>query len=231
MAETKQTTTAKKTTTKRTPKKTTETAQPKTQPEATANPLLDLLSGLTPDQLANLVALAQNQAQPVQENIAAEPEKPKKITMSYLNRIRDREVEVRNVVNGRVTFHSQKTGMTYVWTHRDEIEVMTVGEILTMFSKNRKFLTAPWLVVEDAEVNQGLGLEEAIESIEIFDHLDDFLDLPFYQIKEKVNTFNVRQRQQLADHISVKIKEKELRDIVLIQNLQEVLGTEFLTIK
>lgn len=230
MAETKQTTTAKKTTAKRTPKKPVEVTQP-TKPETVANPLLDLLSGLTPEQLTNLVALAQGQPSTHQEAPDLETPKPQKITMSYLNRVRDREVEVRNVVNGRVTFHSPKTGMSYIWTHKDEIEVMTIGEILTMFSKNRKFLMAPWLVVEDEEVNQGLGLEQVIENVEVFDNLDDFLEQPFFKVKEKISTFDIRQRQQLADHISVKIKEKELRDIVLIQNLQQVLGTEFLTIK
>ena len=230
MAETKQTTTAKKTPAKRSTTK--KNTSPTPVVEEAKNPLLDLLSDLSPEQLAQLVTLAQ-QGQPAtqtERTVIAEP-KPQKITMSYLNRIRDREVEVRNVVNGRVTFHSQKTGMTYVWTHKDEIEVMTIGEILTMHSKNRKFLMTPWLVVEDEEVNQGLGLEQAIEDVEIFDHLDDFLEQPFYKIKEKITTFDLRKRQQLADHISVKIKEKELRDIVLIQNLQEVLGTEFLSIK
>ena len=227
MAEAKQTTTAKKTTAKKPTKKATET--PKPQPEPT-NPLLDLLSGLTPDQLANLVALAQGQ-QPVEAVNEVVEEKPKKITMSYLNRIRDREVEVRNVVNGRVTFHSQKTGITYIWTYKAQIELMSVGEILTMYSKNRKFLTAPWLVVDDSEVNEGLGLHEVLETVDIFDDLDSFLELPFYKVKEYINSFSIPQRQQLADHISVKIKDQELRDIVLIQNLQEALGTEFLTIK
>lgn len=226
MAETKQTTTAKKTTAKKPAKKPVDA--PKSQPAT--NPLLDLLSGLTPDQLANLVALAQGQ-QPAEATEETPKEKPQKITMTYLNRIRDREVEVRNVVNGRVTFHSQKTGITYIWTYKDQVEVMSVGEILTMYSKNRKFLTDPWLVVDDAEVNEGLGLHEVLTTVDIFDDLDSFLELPFYQIKERINSFSLPQRQQLADHISVKIKDQELRDIVLIQNLQQALGTEFLTIK
>lgn len=233
MAETNQTTTAKKTTTKRTttkktPKPAAETA---TSEVVAQNPLLDLLNGLTPEQLANLVALAQQpKGEPVTETVA-EPTKPKKITKSYLNSIRDREVEVRNVVNGRVTYHSQKTGVTYVWTQKGDIEVMTIAEILTMHGKSQKFLMTPWLVVEDEEVVQGLGLQYAMESADLLESLDEFLDEPYHVLKNRVDRLTLDQKNQLADQISLKIQNSELRDIVLIRNLQTLLNKEFLEIK
>lgn len=226
MAEEKQTT-AKKTTKRSSAKKTT----PETvQPAPASNPVLELLSGLTPEQLAQLVALAQ-QPTAVEEKSAVAEAKPKRITKSYLNSIRDREVEVRNIVNGRVTYQSQKTGITYLWTQKGEIEVMTIGEILTMHGKSHKFLMTPWLVVEDEEVVEGLGLKYAVESSDLLESLDDFLDEPLHVLKARVERLTLDQKNQLADQISLKIQNSELRDIVLIRELQTLLDKEFLEIK
>lgn len=231
MTETKKTTAPKKTTgtRKATSKKTVEPAS-----QSENNPLLDLLSGLSPDQLANLVALAQQpQTEVVARGGVDEPSKPKRITKSYLTSagVRDREVDVRSVCNGRVTYRSQKSGVTYVWTQKDDVESMTVGEIVGMAGRSPKFLQTPWLIVEDEEVNEGLGLNVALEIADLFDNLNEVLELPYYQLKQRVESLSAEQKSQLADQISLKIQNSELRDIVLIRNLQELLGTEFLEIK
>ena len=218
MAETTKKTTSKKTT----PKKVAETAP-------ATNPLLEALAGLNPEQLAHLVALAQGQApQPVQTSL--EP-KPARITKSYLNSIRDREVEVRNIVNGSVTFHSPKTQIKYVWTQKGDIELMTIAEVLAMHGKSKKFLGTPWLIVEDEEVNEGLGLNRAIDSVDLLENLEDYLDEPFYSLKQRIEALDEEQKAQLADQVSLKIQNSELRDIVLIRNLQDLLNKEFLEIK
>ena len=80
-------------------------------------------------------------------------------------------------------------------------------------------------------MNEGLGLNVALEIADLFDNLNEVLELPYYQLKQRVESLSAEQKSQLADQISLKIQNSELRDIVLIRNLQELLGTEFLEIK
>ena len=63
------------------------------------------LSALSPEMLAQLVALVQNQntpATPACEPAQEAPVKPKRLSKAYLNTIRDQEVEVRNLTRRRV---------------------------------------------------------------------------------------------------------------------------------
>lgn len=220
-------TTKKTTTTRRTTKKT--TAQPEVKKEAVATN--DLMAQMTPELMAQFMqfmAAQQGQA----GSIPATPvEKPEKITKAYLNTIRDEEVEVRNVSNAIVTFNSRKTGMTYRWVSKGDVEVMTIGEVIGMHAQSNKFLSTPWLVVEDSRVVEGLGLSLTPQTVDLLDNLDELLDKPIYMIREAIEPLPMAYKDHLADQVSSKIHNKELRDIVLIKELETMLNKEFLSIK
>lgn len=220
-------TTKKTTTTRRTTKKT--TAQPEVKKEAVATN--DLMAQMTPELMAQFMqfmAAQQGQAGVVP---ATSVEKPEKITKAYLNTIRDEEVEVRNVSNAIVTFNSRKTGMTYRWVSKGDVEVMTIGEVIGMHAQSNKFLSTPWLVVEDSRVVEGLGLSLTPQTVDLLDNLDELLDKPIYMIREAIEPLPMAYKDHLADQVSSKIHNKELRDIVLIKELETMLNKEFLSIK
>lgn len=220
-------TTKKTTTTRRTTKKT--TAQPEVKKEAVATN--DLMAQMTPELMAQFMqfmAAQQGQAGAVP---ATPVEKPEKITKAYLNTIRDEEVEVRNVSNAIVTFNSRKTGMTYRWVSKGDVEVMTIGEVIGMHAQSNKFLSTPWLVVEDSRVVEGLGLSLTPQTVDLLDNLDELLDKPIYMIREAIEPLPMAYKDHLADQVSSKIHNKELRDIVLIKELETMLNKEFLSIK
>lgn len=228
--------TAKKTTTKRTAGKTsaktktttkTKAKTEITKAEPVMSPMEQLLAQMTPEMMTQLVQMISVQNQP--QTIEPMPKtKPQRVTKAYLNSIRDEEVEVRSVCNGAVVFKSQKTGMTYKWTGKDEVEVMTVGEVMAMNNASNKFLTTPWLVVDHEELNMGLGLQQVNASMELVEDLDEFLTQPIQVIKETVETLPKGYRSILAEQIATKVSNNEIRDYILIRELEKILNKEFI---
>lgn len=154
-------------------------------------------------------------------------EKPKKITKSYLRKIKDKEIVVKSVA-GVVSFKSPKTNILYKWTEIGDEEVLTVDEILTMDSTSRRFLNTPWLVIDDKEVIEGLGLSNLYETIEKVEDVDNLLSLEIDEIEEVINKAPYEYKKTLAGVIFEKVNNKELRDMVVIKELERILGTTLL---
>lgn len=219
---------SKTATTKKTTKKT--TSKPKVVKEPVTNQdsqteLLATLSSLNPEVLAQLVTLAQGQ---VVSEKTEKPSTPKRLSKSYLNSIRDEEVEVRNLTEGLVVYTSQKSGATYKWMGRDEIEIMTVGEVMAMHSQSEKFLKTPWLIVENEDVMVSLGLSTVHQQVVDFDDLDEVLGLPIHEMKAKLGLLSPTYAAQIAEVVGAKILNGEIRDIYLIRALEEHFGRKFL---
>ena len=154
-------------------------------------------------------------------------EKPKKITKSYLRKIKDKEIVVRSVA-GVVSFKSPKTNILYKWTEIGDEEVLTVDEILTMDSTSRRFLNTPWLVIDDKEVIEGLGLSNLYKTIEKVEDVDNLLLLEIDEIEEIINKAPYEYKKTLSGVIFEKVNNKELRDMVVIKELERILGTTLL---
>lgn len=229
-------TTELKQTPKKQTKKPTRTTKPKAEnlKQETVNSSVDImnaLSNLTPEALAQLVSLVQNSNHLETQNVAQttrEVEKPKRPTKAYLNTIRDKEVSVRNVTNGMVVFTSQKTGVTYKWMAKDDIELMTIAEVLTMHSQSAKFLTSPWVLVDDEDVMVALGLKDIQVQINALEDLDYLLEQPIDVIKNTLIPLPTTYKAQICDEIGAKILNQELRDIYVIRALEELFNKQFL---
>lgn len=220
----------KATTRKSSTAKTTNKPKP-TKVEEKPNDALAALSALSPEMLAQLVALVQNQntpATPACEPIPEAPAKPKRLSKAYLNTIRDQEVEVRNLTSGMVVYTSQKTGATYKWLGKDEVEIMTIGEVMAMHSQSEKFLKMPWLVVDNEDVMVSLGLSDIHRQIEEFEDLDTVLELPIHKIKAKLTELSPSYLSQISEVVGAKILNGELRDIYIIRELEDFFGRKFL---
>lgn len=230
-------TTELKPTPKKQTKKTTRSTKPKsaiekTETTSTNVDVMNALSSLDPESLAKLIALVQNptvlETGQVQKTEPITPEKPKRLNKAYLNSIRDREVTVRNVTNGMVVYHSQKTGITYKWMAREDVETMTIGEVLAMHSQSNKFLTAPWLVVDDEDTMVALGLKDLQVQINALEDLDYLLEQPIDVIKNTLMPLPASYKSQICDQIGTKILNHELRDIYVIRALEEFFNKQFL---
>ena len=98
-----------------------------------------------------------------------------------------------------------------------------------METANRKFLHTPWLVVEDDEVNEVLGLKEISETVsELTDNLDEILEeYDIKDIEDLVSRVPEDYKKTFAGVVLEKINNKELRDGVVISELGRMLNIDF----
>lgn len=226
MAEEKKKVATKTTTTK---KKTTTT---KAKVETREQPMITDFSNISPELMQKMFEVfqamqTQNKVEESQPVIKAVEEKPKKITKSYLRTIKDREVVVRSVF-GTVVFKSPKTRIAYKWTEIGDEEVLSVEEILAMDSHSKRFLNTPWLIIEDEEVVEGLGLTNLYNIISKIEHIEELLDMDIYDIEQLISKAPHEYKKTLAGVIFEKVNSGEIRDIVLIKEFERILGTTLL---
>ena len=225
---TKKTTTAKKTNTKAktTTKKKEEVIME--QPQVQAQPSMEQMFQMF-QMFMNQQVQQQPQSKSVEEKKVVNKRNSGKLNKSTLRRERgDEDVLVRSVA-GCVCFKSPKTGVTYNFLEKGDEEWLTVDEVLQMETANRKFLHTPWLVVEDDEVNEVLGLKEISETVsEITDNLDEILEeYDIKDIEDLINKVPEDYKKTFAGVVLEKINNKELRDGVVISELGRMLNVDF----
>ena len=225
---TKKTTTAKKTNTKAktaTKKKEEVIAE---QPQVQAQPSMEQMFQMF-QMFMNQQIQQQPQSKSVEEKKTVNKRTNGKLNKSTLRRERgDEDVLVRSVA-GCVCFKSPKTGVTYNFLEKGDEEWLTVDEVLQMETANRKFLHTPWLVVEDDEVNEVLGLKEMSETVsELTDNLDEILEeYDIKDIEDLVSRVPEDYKKTFAGVVLEKINNKELRDGVVISELGRMLNIDF----
>ena len=226
---TKKTTTAKKTNTKAktTTKKKEEVITE--QPQVQAQPSIEQMFQMFQMFMNQQVQQQQPQSKSVEEKKVVNKRTNGKLNKSTLRRERgDEDVLVRSVA-GCVCFKSPKTGVTYNFLEKGDEEWLTVDEVLQMETANRKFLHTPWLVVEDDEVNEVLGLKEISETVsELTDNLDEILEeYDIKDIEDLVSRVPEDYKKTFAGIVLEKINNKELRDGVVISEIGRMLNIDF----
>ena len=226
---TKKTTTAKKTNTKAktTTKKKEELITE--QPQVQAQPSMEQMFQMFQMFMNQQVQQQQPQSKSVEEKKVVNKRTNGKLNKSTLRRERgDEDVLVRSVA-GCVCFKSPKTGVTYNFLEKGDEEWLTVDEVLQMETANRKFLHTPWLVVEDDEVNEVLGLKEISETVsELTDNLDEILEeYDIKDIEDLVSRVPEDYKKTFAGVVLEKINNKELRDGVVISEIGRMLNIDF----
>lgn len=214
MAETTQTKAPRKTSTR---KKATDIVTPQVD-----------MSNITPEMFAQFqafMAMQQGAVAPVQA-VAMTNERPATLDKRWLKTVKDREVRVTSCY-GRVIYKSKKTGETFKWLETGDDQYFTVQDVLDMDNQSHKFLRTPWLLIDDEEVVEAMGLTQMYSYINRLDDIDAFLASPLDEIEEVCKNLSKGYKCNLARIVNQKVEEKELRDIVVIRKLQELLDKDF----
>lgn len=208
---------------KATPKKTTKkTTTKKAEPKVEKKEEVDYESIIS--QLQEQIKLMQEQMKvKADEPVVAMAEPEEKWTKAKLYTIKDEFVEVRSVYDGGVTYDSPKTKISYFWTNKGDIEVMTIEEVLTMNSTRPKCLSVPWLAVNDSRVIEGLGLGKVVDMIEKIENTDALIEMDLNELEELIKSLNQEQKNNLRDEIAKKIEANEIDSYVVVVTLKRLL--------
>ncbi len=222
----------KKTTKKKTNTKAKTTAKKKEeiveQPQVQEQPNMEQMFQMF-QMFMNQMQQGQPQETTTKTKAKKQGKRASKLNKSTLRRERgDEDVLVRSV-SGCVCFKSPKTGVTYNFLEKGDEEYLTIDEILQMDTASKKYLHTPWLIVEDDEVNEVLGLKEISETVgELADNLDEVLEeYNIKDIEDLVSKIPDDYKKTFAGIVLEKINNNELRDGLVISELGRMLGMDF----
>lgn len=165
----------------------------------------------------------KTQVEVTQENTVAPEEKQEKQVMRKKQIDLDMLVPCRNATDGSLIYKSRKTGLQTVWTNHGDIEYMDVGELLTMKASQPKFLNEPWLIVEDENVVEYLGLKHLYQRLVDTDDLDSFFNKTHTEIAEILDRIPNGTKDAIATRARKLVEEGTLYDNRKIRILEEKL--------
>jgi hypothetical protein len=132
-------------------------------------------------------------------------------------------VSCRNITSGSLIYVSKKTGFEANWDKLDDEEYIEVSELLTMKSSQPRFLQEPWIMVDDDEVVDYLGLREMYDNIILKDELEVFFRLSPTEIEAKLRIAPKGTRTLVAEQARAMVENDKLYDTRVIRTIEKEL--------
>lgn len=151
---------------------------------------------------------------------APEKAKKKKVDLDTL-------VSCRNITDGQLIYISRKTGLQTLWANYGDEEFIDVAELLTMKASQPKFLTEPWLIIDDDDVIEYLGLKHLYSKIFDLDDIDTFFDVSVDEMKTILDKIPNGIKESIITRARKKIEDETLYDTRKIRLLEEKLKVVF----
>lgn len=176
-------------------------------------------------ELQKKLAEAEKLIEEANSNAKANEEKAK-APSKRRNIDRNEMVKVRNISSGSLVYKSQKTGLTTVWEEYGSEEYLEFGEILTMKASQPRFLNKPWILIEDKDVVEYLGLKKIYDNLIPIDELDAFFYLQPSEIAEKLDVVPQGVKDLVASKARKMIEAGQLYDMRIIKILEEKINVD-----
>ncbi|MBG9464217.1 MULTISPECIES: hypothetical protein [Bacillus] len=163
--------------------------------------------------------------------VVTEKEAPKKKTVKKKKQInRNQLVSCFNVTSGSLKYISKKTGLETVWSAYGDEEYIEVSELLTMKSSQPKFLTEPWIFIDDEEVVQYLGLSKVYQHIIPIDEVEEFFNLSATDAKDILPKLPRGMKELIADKARKGVESGEFNNLQLLKLLEKELHLDILSL-
>ena len=155
------------------------------------------------------------------EEVVEEPKraKVKKIDANEL-------ITVRSVTKNGLTYISKKTGTEVKWSEYGAEEYMEFGELLTMKASKPRFLSDPFIVIDDEDVAERLGLTKMYSEMIDLQNINGFYSLSLEEMKEKIDKMPVGIKRLVSDRARELVETGVFYDIRKIKLLEKELKIE-----
>lgn len=136
-------------------------------------------------------------------------------------------VTVRSVVNNDLIYVSRRSHITIEWAEYGDEQYVEVGELMTMKSSQPKFLTEPWLIIEDEDVVEFLGLKSVYDKLIPIENIEKFLlNTKPEVIEEQLKMAPRGMKDLVVDKAREMVENDKLYDIRIMRILDKVLNIE-----
>jgi hypothetical protein len=139
----------------------------------------------------------------------------------------DREILCKSVVSGSLKYISKKNGMEVVWANYGDEQYVDATELVAMKASQPKFLTEPWLYIDDEELVEHLGLKQLYEKVNKSIDINELFNKSAKEVKQIIIGLPRNLQETIADKAREAIKKETLNDRRVIRTLEEELNTKF----
>lgn len=136
---------------------------------------------------------------------------------------RNKRVPVRSVTENGLTYVSKASGLTTTWSNFGDEQWLEVEELIRMKSSSPVFLTNPWIVIDDEEMVDYLGLKSIYDKIIAVDELEGFFNLPVTEIESILKTAPKGTKQLVSSKARKLVEAGELDSNKVIKVLEQSL--------
>ncbi len=125
-----------------------------------------------------------------------------------------------------LVYVSKRTSEKFEWSAYGDVQYITLGELITMKSTQPRMLKEGWLIVDDEEAIEQLGLAKMYGNLFEIDDIDEFFDLPESEIKRILMNMPRGFKNSIATFAREKIESGELDSNRKIKLLEDVLDVD-----
>ena len=180
--------------------------------------------------MAQQIQMQESKAEqkPVSEPVQMSKEESKrKVTKAELltGETANELIEVISIETN-VVYKSPKTNIVYRWLKPGDVELMQIKEIITMDNSSGRLLRTPWLKVTDERLIEALGLEHVYEAVDLIEDVERLSDMSREELEEVFNKIPQKYLRTYRDLLYKKVKNREIKDRFLIQDLSEILDVD-----
>lgn len=136
---------------------------------------------------------------------------------------RNRRVSVRSVVDGGLTYVSKATGLSTTWSDYGDEHWIEVEELIRMKSSSPAFFKNPYIVIDDEDVVEYLGLQDIYSRIIPVDELDDFFKKDVKEMEDILKKAPRGTKKLIASKSRELVEKGELDSNKVIKMLEEAL--------
>lgn len=178
---------------------------------------------------AKLTAVNNEETSEVKEEVRIESEKPivakKRVKKDLpLNTL----VPCSNGTYGKLIYVSSRTGETHEWDEYGDTEYLELSELVTMRNSQKRFFTENWIMIDDMDVLQFLGVEKYYEKALNSEEMESLFETDPNELSEKIHGMTDGMKNTVAFYASEKIKDGSLDSRKMISVLENALGVELI---
>ncbi|MFJ7982438.1 hypothetical protein ACIQ1D_19430 [Lysinibacillus xylanilyticus] len=137
---------------------------------------------------------------------------------------RDEVIPCRAGANNLV-YISKRTSEKFEWAVYGDVQYITMGELISMKSTQPRMLKEGWLIVDDEEAIEQLGLAKMYGNLFEIDDIDEFFELSESEMKRILTNMPRGFKNSIATFARERIEQGELdsnRKIKLLEQLLDV---------
>ena len=139
-------------------------------------------------------------------------------------------ITCRSVTNGKLVLAGAKSKLNYTWANYGDTTEVEFQDLQALYSTKSKFIFAPLFIIEDEDLVD--NWKSAIGSLYDKLYTSDFeamFKLTPAQLKSKLKALPDGIKDSVKSMAAEKINNGELDSVARIKVIDEVFGTEFIT--